>query len=461
MLGLGCLGLAVGGVARLARRDATPERGAQRAALAAAGLLAAWIAVLTCLVRNYGAGSNTTDWMEHYLRARFFFGGQPFTRTFVGAALAGRPPLLNLFAAQVLELTGGRYPQYQAAVGVASIAGFFAVLLLARSFADAGRRDAPSPSGAALVLAPVAGAWLMFNPMFVENATYPWTKAVAAWMVIAAAAFYLRGRRAADSSRVVTAFAIGAGAILTHYSAGPYVAFMAGHYLVGEWRARPGRGRELAAAAAVAAVILAPWLLFITAVYGPGAAITATASYRDAAAHEEGPHLVKLVLNIRDTIVPNFARGVSTDARARLSTWGGVREPTFMAYQSNLLAGPGVAGLALLAAALWSSRRRPAGVGGAGDAVFWTGFVLAGVVVGIAAHGGLSLADTRLAGRRSGGARDRPAPRDRAALPAAVVSSRSPRRLARAPRVDPHRPVDRLHGVELGPQDRRRAGLRR
>jgi len=382
-----CLALLVAAVAHLARPGNGRGRDAFVGVLAPAALLAAWVAVLTSLVRNYGAGNWNTDWFEHYLRARFFLGGQPLGRDFVGAPLAGRPPLLNLFAAQVMGTAGAGYPQYQAAVGVAAVAGFFAVLLMACRFA-AGRSGDDDGSGAA-GLAPVTAGWLMFSPMFVENATYPWTKAVAAWMVVAATALYLRGRRAPGSGRTIVAFALGAGAILTHYSAAPYVLFIAAHWLARGLMTRRGRAfaREAATIGAVVAVVLAPWLLYAAIVSGPEFLFTSTASYRDAAAYENGSHLAKIALNIRDTIVPNFARGVSSDARSSLATWGGLRETAFMAYQSNLVLALGSAGLLLLAAAAGRARRGNGGARDADDAPFWIGFVAAGLVVGLAAHG--------------------------------------------------------------------------
>jgi hypothetical protein len=343
-------------------------------ALAAAALVAGWVLSLTALIRNYGAGNWNTDWVEHFQRARFFLGWQPLDTTFVGAALPARPPLFNLFAAQVMTAAGGGYEVYQVTAVLVALLGFFPVLLLAREFA---------PRAARLPWA-VAG-FLMLSPMFVENAAYPWTKQTAAWMVIAATALYLRARRSGDAGRMVAAFALAAGGVLVHYSAGPYALFLGAHYLVATFRGRARRGRELAAIAGVAAVVIVPWLAWCAAVYGPAAAATTTSSWRDAGAYTGTSHAAKIILNIRDTIVPDFLRGVSSDARPTGMTWGRVREMAFMAYQSNLLLAPGILGVALLVIDL--SRRRgtrgwpPPGRG------FWGGFVLAGLVLGIAAHG--------------------------------------------------------------------------
>jgi hypothetical protein len=352
-----------------------------RRAVGSWALLAVWVIALGCLVRNYGAGNWNTDWIEHYLRARFFLGGQPYDMRFIGAVVTARPPLVNLAAAEVMAFAGRRFPVYQMTMLLTALMGFFPLLLLAREFAPRARR-----------LPETLAAWLMFSPMFVENATYTWTRQVAAWLVIAATAFYLRGRRLGDPRRITFAFLLAAAAVLAHYSAATYAWFLGIHYLIAVWPGRPRAWRELAAIASVVALVLVPWIAWSAVVYGPGALLTTTASYRDAQAYAGPSHLAKVALNIRDTIVPNFVRGETTDVRGTPTSWGGLRERTFMAYQSNLFFALGTAGAALLALDRLRRRRgRSIGspVSGAapiGDAVFWIGFVAAGIA-GIAGNG--------------------------------------------------------------------------
>lgn len=354
-----------------------------RRALGSWAILALWVLALACLVRNYGAGNWNTDWIEHYLRARFFLGGQPYDMTFIGAAVTARPPLVNLAAAEVMAFAGRKFPVYQMTIVLTALMGYFPLLLLAREFAPRARR-----------LPETLAAWLMLCPMFVENATYTWTRQVAAWLVIAATAFYLRGRRLGDARRITFAFLLAAAAVLAHYSAATYAWFLGIHYLIAVWPGRPRAWRELAAIAGVVALVLGPWIAWSAVVYGPGALLTTTASYHDARTYAGPSHVAKIALNVLDTIVPNFVRGETTDARGGLTDWGGLREQAFMAYQSNLFFALGTAGAALLALD-WLRRRRgsnasaPRG-GNTGatpvGAIFWIGFVAAGFA-GIAGNG--------------------------------------------------------------------------
>jgi hypothetical protein len=359
---------------------------AARRALGSWTLLALWVIALAFLVRNYGAGNWSTDWAEHFMRARFFLGGQPYDQKFLGAALVARPPLANLAASEVMALAGRTFPVYQITLILTALTGFFPLLLLARELAPGARR-----------LPETLAAWLMFSPMFVENATYTWTRQVAAWLVIGATAFYLRGRRLGDARRITFAFLLAAAGVLVHYSAAAYACFLGIHYFIATWPRRPRAWRELAAIAATVTLVLAPWILWSATIYGSAALLTTTASYQDAQRYEGPSHVAKVALNLRDSIVPTFVRGATTDARARLATWGGLRERTFMAYQSSLLFAPGLFGIALLVLDRVRRLRDAAPepvpeslsaprTGGAG-AVFWIGFVAAGIA-GIAANGG-------------------------------------------------------------------------
>ena len=97
------------------------------------------------------------------------------------------------------------------------------------------------------------------NPMVMVNATYSWTKSLTVFYVILAVTLYLAGRRKRDSARTVAAFVALAAGLLVHYSAGPYVAFLALHYLFRFFRERPWRWRELAGVMVAAGLVLATW----------------------------------------------------------------------------------------------------------------------------------------------------------------------------------------------------------
>src|SRR5262249_46819513 len=155
------------------------------------------------------------------------------------------------------------------------------------------------------------------------------------------------------------------------------------------WPRRPRPWRELAAIVLAAGCLIVPWIGWSASVYGPDALVTTTAAYRDAKGYEGPSHVTKGALNVVDTVLPHFVRGLSTDVRSAPGTWGGLREVTFMAYMSNLWFAPGVFGAALLLLDRMRGRRgrAPGGApGGGAGAGFWVGFVVAGFA-GLAANG--------------------------------------------------------------------------
>ena len=104
--------------------------------------------------------------------------------------------------------------------------------------------------------------------MMMENAWYPWTKLLAVFYVVFALWLYLAGLRKNDSLRIVSAFLCLAAGLMVHYSAGPYVVFVAGHYLLRAFAKRPHRIRELAAIGVCSALLLAIWFGWSIKAYG-------------------------------------------------------------------------------------------------------------------------------------------------------------------------------------------------
>jgi hypothetical protein len=192
------------------------------------------------------------------------------------------------------------------------------------------------------------------------------------------------------------AFLCGAGSILTHYSSTPYVLFLALHYLL---RVLPGRDRpvrELAVILLAASLVLAPWFVWATTVYGGSAVVSTALASSGTPPEDAGANLVKTALNLRDLFVPHLLRDVPRDPRSQGLTWGAVRDDFFTLYQGNLPLATGLLGGVLLVAEALRSRRSP-GASRVDSPWFWLGFVAFAVVAGIAAQGGrepLGLAQT-------------------------------------------------------------------
>ena len=357
-------------------------------------VLSLWAVALQAVVRNYSGGNIVYDWLDHYERSKFFLGAMPTDTLFSGALLPARPPLMNAFAAQILSLTRPRFPWYQLTAALLGLLAYFPMLHVSRLFSEAaGSRAAGVHRTLAIVL--------MFQPMFIQNVSYSWTRMTAVFFVMTMVGFYVAGWREGEPRKMLFAFVCGAAAILTHYSAAPYVLFLALHYVffVLPRRARPAR--ELAAIALAAGVVLAPWFVWATAVYGGRTVSTAGFLSSGRPLPTLGANLLKAALNLRDTFVPHLFRDVPGAWDLGGLSWGRVRDDAFLLYQGNLPLALGSLGAALLAIeAVRASRKararrregeaagaRSEGGTGADSVWFWAAFAAFVILTGIGVHG--------------------------------------------------------------------------
>jgi hypothetical protein len=374
----GCAGLGLAVLPRARRMFAEP--GARRA-LAWCALLALWVVALQAVVRCYSGGDAYADWEGHYQRARFLIaGGRRLDVLFAGTLLPARPPLVNAFAAQVMAFAGRGFPSFELTAGLLAILAFVPALQVARLFS----RSPEVPRILALIL--------MFSPMFVQNATYAWTKQQAALFSLAALAFYVAGWREHDPRRTRFAFVCAAGGILTHYTAVPYALFLGLHYVLFILPRRERRVRDFVMTILPATLVLAPWFAWAAAVYGADAVVTTALATTGEPPATVAGRLGTAALNLRDTLVPHLLRDVAWDPRSTGLTWGHLRDATFLVYQGNLVFAPGACGALLLALEALSRRRRRAVVAPSSDPRrpdtpwFWAAFVIFAVVVGIGVH---------------------------------------------------------------------------
>jgi hypothetical protein len=367
---LGALGLAV----RPAALVATWRDSDARALLIAQLLVTGWCVGWMAIIESYSGGGWAGDWFEHWERARFFLERWPLDRKFlVTYPLTARPPLVNVTTGAFLWLTRVDYAHYQLVTALLSSLAFLPAALLARRWA---RR------GAAIGICAVL---FMVNPLFVQNATFAWTKLPAAFFTLVALYFFLRAREpgAPPAFAALWAASLAAG-LLAHFSAGPYAVPLALAWLVFGWPRRHDRTwrRATALGALAGALVLATWFGWAFAKFGAHDTLlsNSSATSRDV---REGNQLVKIALNLRDTLVPHFLRPVDPAFIDQRSSWGWWRDWFFQCYQINLpLALGSVAWLALLRE-LWRAGRTAA----AGARTFWIWFAATVVVLGVATHG--------------------------------------------------------------------------
>jgi hypothetical protein len=313
------------------------------------GFLLVWTLLLLGMIRVYSGGGLYGDWLEHFQRSLFFFWRLP-ADTLVGNIypLPARPPLMNVVTAYFLGQTEDRFEFFQIAFTFLNLLIFLPCCLILPAIAGP-RRTHILPLVALVAL----------NPVIMQNATYSWTKALAAFFVVLGLAFYLAAWRKHDQSRMVAAFLSLAAGSLVHYSTGPYVAFLTLHYVLWLFWRRPQKWREAATIFAVSTVLLLTWFAWSVKTYGKVTFLSNTSVTSSQSYH--GSNVAKALANTYDSIVPALLRDRSLlDKFKQRNPLGRLRENAFLFYQTNMIFGMGlVGGPAVLYLLLSRFHRRP------------------------------------------------------------------------------------------------------
>ena len=359
----------------LARRDIVRlvSWGQVRSMLAAFACLLLWTLALLAMIRHYSGGGWIGDWLEHFQRTLFFLYHFPKqTPIFGGYRFPARPPMMNLLGAFFLAQTSDRFELFQVTFAFLNLLVFFPCCLILPALWQRARRRAW-----------LLAAFFALNPLIMENATYTWTKLLAAFYVVLALWFYLAGWRKGNQSRMVAAFVALAAGTLVHYSAGPYLVFVALHYLLFVFRRRRERWRELSIAAMAGGALLASWFAWSIAVYGVRGTFMSNTAVT-AAAKVEGSNTVKIAANLFDTLVPYPLRN---DAPVRFliqsSRVGWLRDGAFLIYQTNMIFAMGAIGGIVVLYLLYLACRRRRSLEGS----FWLMLVPFCLILSVAVHG--------------------------------------------------------------------------
>jgi NADH:ubiquinone oxidoreductase subunit 6 (subunit J) len=335
-------------------------------------LVSAWSLGWLAFVPSYSGGDWVGDWFGHWDRAVFFVERRPVDVLFSGFdPLPSRPPLANVVTGALLAPFGLTFAGYQVVSSLLNSLVFLPAAALAVRFG--------SPRAAALL-----AVLFMLNPLYVQNSTYAWTKLVAAACVLAGLYFFLRVRdpEPPPAAGPLSAAALGAG-ILAHYSAAVFALLLGLAWLRRTWRDRTDRTvrRRTGLAVATGAAVLLPWFAWAVATYGWRGTLLSNPSVTDQAP-TPAAQLLRVALNLRDTLIPHPWREVAAAAPA--SPWAARRDYWFQIHQRNLFAAAGLAGGLLAAGLAFRAARRA----GAGEVRFWSAFAVGSTVLGVAVHGG-------------------------------------------------------------------------
>ncbi|HEY4300806.1 MAG TPA: hypothetical protein VGM73_08035 [Candidatus Didemnitutus sp.] len=340
-------------------------------------MLVLWCTGGLLLIFSYSGGGWSGDWDEHYQRALFFLYRWPLEYRFIGMyLLPARPPLANLATTGLMALTSDRYVQFQVFTMLLNSLVFFPVLLFAR------RWNAGSRATALVALG------LMLNPSVMENATFAWTKLIAAFFTLTAAYFLVRDIRSPERISVLVAAGAIAAGVLAHYSTVPWLlAFgMAWIFARGNpWSHSEFRGTVLRAAF-VFGIPLLGWVSWSVAHYGWNGTLasnTSIAALEPASGHVFG----SFPANLWSSIVPYPLRAPDLSFLAQANRLGWLRDYAFSFYQVNLFGLVGLTGLLLLSRA-WRGPRREGPVRlSAAERTFWMIGILAVIPLGIGVNG--------------------------------------------------------------------------
>ncbi len=351
-----------------------------RWAIGSFGVLLLWTLVLLSMIRNYSGDNWSGDWVEHYERTTFFLDHDPKDTLFLGTyLLPARLLLMNLVAAHFLGQVGKHYDLFQIVCTFLNLTVFFPCWLILRAMV---------PKGGGKISRTALLFLLAASPMFIQNATYAWTKGLAAFYVILGLWFYLRAWRKNDPVRMTVAFLSLAAGMLAHYSAAPYAVFIFLHYVLFVLRGRKGRWQEAAIAGICSAALLGTWIIWSLVMYGPDGTFASNTTIHDSSAMSLAENAKKIGWNCFYTIVPH---PFHMDLRhfqhefAQPNPWGVVRDYVFLCVQTTLVVAMGsIGGLVVLfqlgkttLKAVWGSRDQR---------LFWLAFILVCTFGTIATH---------------------------------------------------------------------------
>ena len=340
-------------------------------------LLRNWLIVtLGCLgalamIRTYSGGDWIGDWVGHYHRAHYFLHQDPVELwIFTLDPFTARPPLLNLATSALMAQGDDSFAAYQV---YTTLLGTVAVLPLCRLVVAAGGRRR------ALALVPLL---LLVNPLFMQNATYSWTKLAAAAFVLTGVWFFRRGMSGGKPRHWQLSGLAFSAAVLAHYSSAPYaLAAVAAYGWLHRDRWTVGAFWSGSFRLALGAVLLgATWIGWAIAKQGFAATFLANTSVKQAGELSGTGQWHNFLLNLEHTVLPPPWPGADMAFLQHGDGLSTLRDQVFVFAQTSL---PGMAGFGGLVVLLWLLVRR------LGPIRIWLpGAALLGalVVIGVAVH---------------------------------------------------------------------------
>jgi Dolichyl-phosphate-mannose-protein mannosyltransferase len=338
-----------------------------------------WLLLFNTLISSFSGGTWRNDWYEHFHRTLFFLDRLPIDTIFIDLyILPARPPLMNLLGSYYLAIFGNNFYVFQHIFTLLNALVFFPVYLFASKYFSG------NINRVLLVV-----IFLMFNPLFVQNATYTWTKLLTAFFVLYSLYLYISSWESRDKKKLSMAGIMMAGGILTHYSAIPYALFLFLHYLTYVFWMRKDKVKEIFINAIFSIALLLTWFAWSLKTYNINGTLLSNTSVTDSTLLSLVENLFKIFNNIYYTLTPHFMSGTGNWAFRMQDALGYSRDFMFFLYQTNLYFAFGSMGLIIIAYITtlniiekkFSLERY----------IFWFLFITFNIILGIAVHGKLAL----------------------------------------------------------------------
>ncbi|MEY4489670.1 MAG: hypothetical protein RIQ79_2178, partial [Verrucomicrobiota bacterium] len=175
-------------------------------------------------------------------------------------------------------------------------------------------------------------------------------------------------------------------AMLSHYSAGPWIVVAVGVYFVTApyHPAQRAFWSETLLHAGLALLVFSPWLVWSISQLGLLDTLTQNTSFQGAAHRPWSQQLMTAWLNFYDTLVPHAFRSVNTDVLDQPSKLGWLRDYFFNFYQLILFPALGIGGLLALAPLAFASRDAVRKI--PGQSLAWLLVLVLIVFLGTAVH---------------------------------------------------------------------------
>jgi hypothetical protein len=320
------------------------------------GCILAWGLILLSMIRHFGGGTWSGDWVEQLERTNFFMTSSmpefTFQQTFLQEMkypVPMRPPMINAITAGALSQAVESeqiFTGMQLAYLLFNSLVFLPCALLIPRLVKLPPRLARK---ATWTLAAVFAA----SPMFCQNLTYTWTKLFGGFYAVLAIVVYMRAwrrsstpspgttgegrggglergaakedststarnplpnpppeyrRRGNSTVAFALAFALLCIGMLVHYSVGPYGLFLGLHYLIAVWWRRPAKWREAAIIAGSSGLVLAFWFSWSIATYGQKTTFGSPSTVSDAVKMTPAENVASIARNFRNTLIPRIVQ---------------------------------------------------------------------------------------------------------------------------------------------------------